>query len=320
MMHESVSVIIPTRNRPQFLKAALRSVLQQTCPIAQIIVVDDASGMPEALSPLAALSPGIEIVRRLTRGGPAAARNSGLELARGEFLVFLDDDDLIHPRFVEDGLAVLHSCPDADAVFFLYNLIFPRGSRDLESSIAHLCGAGHGAHHAPRIVKAVNPVPPTILEQRPATAFLRFLVPINSCLIRKTALDGARFPESLRQGEDTYFWILLAAHGRRYVLDSRAYAFVGRHPGNTTRSRARYIQEIQACYEKLLEDGLLSAPDDVFLAHLKLFWFKCLTLRHGKLRHLGHVLGSPLHLVREIGFWFGNLPPRRRMLEVCLPK
>lgn len=319
-MPASVSVIIPTLNRPRFLEAALRSVLQQTCPIAQIIVVDDASDAPEALSALAALSPEIEIVRRPTQGGPAAARNSGLELARGEFLLFLDDDDLIHPKFVEDGLAVLHSRPDADAVFFLYNLIFPHGNRGIDSPIAHLWEAEHRAHHTPKIVKAVNPVPPAILEQRPATAFIRFLVPVNSCLIRKTAIDGARFPESLRQGEDTYFWILLAACGRRYVLDSRAYAFVSRHPGNTTRSRARYIREIQACYEKLLEDGLLSAPDDVFLAHLKLLWFKCLTLRPGKLRHLRHVLGSPLHLVREIGFWFGNLPPWRRILEYYLPK
>lgn len=311
----TVSVIIPTRNRPQFLKAALRSVLQQTFPIAQIVVVDDASDAPEALSALVALSSQIEIVRRPTQGGPAAARNSGLDLVRGEFLLFLDDDDLIHPKFVEEGLAVLHSRPDADAVFFIYNLVFLHGSRGIDCPVAHPWEAEPGAYHTPRIVRVVNPVPPAILEQRPATAFIRFLVPVNSCLIRKTAVDGARFPESLRQGEDTYFWILLAARGRRYVADSRAYAFVSRHPGNTTRSRVRYIQEIQACYEKLLEDGLLSAHDDVFLAHLKLLWFKFLTLQPGILRHLGHVLGSPLQLVREIGFWFGNMRPWRRILE-----
>lgn len=311
MKPADVSVIIPTRNRPEFLGAAVQSVVQKTCPVAQIIVVDDASETPEAISALNGLPNCVEIVRQPAQGGPAAARNAGLELARGDFLLFLDDDDLIHPKFVEDGLAVLRSRPDADAVFFLYDCIFtPAGSGDRRAVMR----SAEWTH-----VDA-NPVPQTILEQSPATAFIRFLVPVNSCLIRKTAIGSARFPESLRQGEDTYFWIWLAAHGRRFAFDGRAYALVRRHPGNTTRSRARYVEEIQSCYEKLLEEGLLTNPDDVFLAHFKLLWFKCMTHRPGRLRHLRFVLCSPLHLVREIGFWLGNMRPWRRLLEHRLSK
>jgi hypothetical protein len=137
-------------------------------------------------------------------------------------------------------------------------------------------------------------------------------MPIQSCFVRRSAVGDARFPESLTQGEDTYFWISLAAAGRRFLLDERVYAVVRRHPGNTTGSWTRYVHEIQACYEKLLEDRLLAAPDDAYLAHLKLLWFKGLTHPRGGLRHLGHALGSPALLIREIVFWAANLGARTR--------
>jgi glycosyltransferase involved in cell wall biosynthesis len=314
MNRESVSVIIPTRDRPELLNAAVQSVLRQTRAVEQIIVVDDASESRGAFATLAALSPTIEIVTRSVRGGPAAARNTGIDRARGEFLLFLDDDDLIDPRFVEEGLAVLRLQPAADAVFFLYQCILHRENHPASfSAVPPFEGKGNRDGFM-KIVDATNPVPQAVLEQRPVTAFIRYLVPVNSGLIRKSVIGDARFPESLRQGEDTYFWILLATRGRRFVFDPRAFAFVRRHPGNTTRSRARYIDEIQACYEKLLQDGLLTAPDDVFLAYLKLLLFKCLTGRPSKWRYLRHVLGSPSHLAREFGFWIRNVRPWRRFL------
>jgi glycosyltransferase involved in cell wall biosynthesis len=89
----TVSVIIPTRNRPEFLRAAVESVCAQTFPAAEILVVDDGGGASEALR-------GIAGVRVLAgRGaGPGAARNVGLEAAGGELIAFLDDDDRWHPE------------------------------------------------------------------------------------------------------------------------------------------------------------------------------------------------------------------------------
>ena len=118
-------------------------------------------------------------------------------------------------------------------------------------------------------------------SSEPASAFLRYLIPINSCFIRRSALRDAQFPEAMRQGEDTYFWISLSRAGCRFLADERVYAYVRRHPGNITRSRRRYISEIQACYEQLLADGLLQSPDDAFLAHFKLMWFTGLTRQPG---------------------------------------
>jgi glycosyltransferase involved in cell wall biosynthesis len=305
-----VSVIIPTRNRPALLRAALGSVLQQSRPVDQIVVVDDASARAEWIPAALALSPVIEIVREERNRGVSAARNHGLDRARGDYLLFLDDDDLVDPRFVEQGLAVLAANPGADGVFFRYRTTGSADTSDGHEDPPRLAERGTRASLAVALLSKENPVHRATLERRPVTAFLRYLIPINSGFLRRSAIGAARFPESLRQGEDTCFWISLAAAGRRFVLDEHAYAVVRRHAGNATRSRARYVSEIQPCYERLLSQGLLAAPDDVFLAHLKLLWFKALTGGKGVGRHLQQVVASPRLFAAELRFWTANLVAR----------
>jgi glycosyltransferase involved in cell wall biosynthesis len=307
---ETVSVIIPTYNRPALLRAAVRSVLAQTRPVNQIVVIDDASDGARWPSDIAALSPTIEIVRREQNGGVSAARNSGLDRAHGDFLLFLDDDDLIEPRFIEAGLDVLASRPEVDGVFFCYRTVHSGEPPDEHEHQQCLIQGETRPWETLALFGTENPAPRTIVERRPISAFLRYLLPIHSGFVRRAAIGAARFPASLQQGEDTYFWISLAAAGRRFVLDDHAYAVVRRHAGNTTRSRARYIAEIQPCYEKLIGDGLLTDAADLFLAHLKLLWFKTLTGGKEARSHLEYVAASPRQFANEFCFWTASWATR----------
>jgi glycosyltransferase involved in cell wall biosynthesis len=92
------SIILPTRDRPHLVAEAIASVVAQTNPSWELIVVDDNGDVPVE----APTDPRITIVRRSSTGGPAAARNTGLSHARGRYVGFLDDDDLFEP----DRLAV----------------------------------------------------------------------------------------------------------------------------------------------------------------------------------------------------------------------
>jgi glycosyltransferase involved in cell wall biosynthesis len=300
---ETVSVIIPTHNRPALLRAAVQSVLAQTRPVNQIVVIDDASDRAGWLSDIAALSPIIEIVRREQNGGASVARNGGLDRAHGDFVLFLDDDDLIEPQFIEAGLDVLASRPEVDGVFFHYRTVYSGKPPDEHEHQRCFTRDETRPWGTLALIGTGNPAPRTIVERRPISAFLRYLIPIHSGFVRRAAIGAARFPVSLQQGEDTYFWISLAAAGRRFALDDHVYAVVRRHAGNTTRSRARYIAEIQPCYEKLIGDGLLTDAADLFLAHLKLLWFKTLTGRKGARFHLEHVAASPRQFANEFCFW-----------------
>jgi glycosyltransferase involved in cell wall biosynthesis len=85
----SISVVIPTRGRPHFLKQAIASVLAQTHAPKEIIVVDDGEGAAEAVGHM---HPSITILDNRERG-PVPARNMGVAHASGEVICFLDDDD-----------------------------------------------------------------------------------------------------------------------------------------------------------------------------------------------------------------------------------
>jgi len=89
-----VSVVIPTYNRAAFCEEAVRSVLGQTIPPLEIIVVDDGS-TDDTRRRLASLP--ITYLRQANRG-PAAARNRGIDTAGGEYIAFLDSDDMWQPE------------------------------------------------------------------------------------------------------------------------------------------------------------------------------------------------------------------------------
>jgi glycosyltransferase involved in cell wall biosynthesis len=97
-----VSVIIPTYGRHEFLVEAAESVAAQTHSTIELIVVDDCSD--EAVPPPSADRIDVRIVRHVRNLGPGAARNTGIAHARGEFVLFLDDDDLLAPDRVRDGV------------------------------------------------------------------------------------------------------------------------------------------------------------------------------------------------------------------------
>lgn len=92
------SVILPTHLRPALLRRALESVRAQTLQDSELIVIDDAGDAQTAQVAAELLRPGDTFLRRGGRPGPAESRNAGLELARGEWTVFLDDDDAFMPQ------------------------------------------------------------------------------------------------------------------------------------------------------------------------------------------------------------------------------
>ena len=103
-----VSVIIPTYNRADYLPQTLDSLAAQTCRDFETIVVDD--GSTDGTRELIQSRPEPITYIYQQNAGPAAARNRGLSEARGDYIGFLDSDDMWKPRFIE----VMSACLDAD--------------------------------------------------------------------------------------------------------------------------------------------------------------------------------------------------------------
>jgi glycosyltransferase involved in cell wall biosynthesis len=102
-----LTVIVPVFNRPRELARALRSILDQSAQPAEIIVVDDASTEAVSIEPELLGGLNLRLVRRDANGGAAAARNTGLMLARTDWVTFLDSDDVWLPRSLEARWALV---------------------------------------------------------------------------------------------------------------------------------------------------------------------------------------------------------------------
>ncbi|MEO1591136.1 MAG: glycosyltransferase family A protein [Cyanobacteria bacterium J06632_22] len=111
----TVSVIVPVYNRPQYLEEAITSVLAQTEPVLEIIVVDDGSA--ETVEDLVqGLGPNIRYHWQ-SNGGAAAARNTGINLAKGGLLAFIDSDDRWRPDKLARQTEALVQDPTLAMVF-----------------------------------------------------------------------------------------------------------------------------------------------------------------------------------------------------------
>ena len=108
-----VSVVLPSRDRPAMVAQALRSALAQQEVDAEVVVIDDGSAVKSTFVAEQVDRGRVRMVTHDTPRGVAAARNSGLAMARGEWVAFLDDDDLLAPDCLAAHVRALRLVPGA---------------------------------------------------------------------------------------------------------------------------------------------------------------------------------------------------------------
>ena len=91
-----VSILIPTFNRPVHLRECLQSIARQTFSDWEAIVINDAGGSVDGVAAEFSQLP-LQVIHLPAKRGQVAARNRGLEVARGQYVAFCDDDDLWLP-------------------------------------------------------------------------------------------------------------------------------------------------------------------------------------------------------------------------------
>ena len=117
----TISVVIPAYNGSRTIRATLDSVLQQTLPADEILVLDDGS-TDDTAAILYSYSPRVKVLQQENRG-VAAARNTLCEHACGDLIAFVDQDDIWHPRYLETQHKSFEDHPTASA-FFTWHLNF----------------------------------------------------------------------------------------------------------------------------------------------------------------------------------------------------
>ena len=230
----SISVVVTCYNSARFVADALKSILEQTRPPIEILVIDDGSTDDTAQVVASFDDPRIRYVHQ-ENAGVSAARNRGIELARGDLIGFLDADDIWRPKMLEVEGALLDAAPDVALVFSDF--------QRFEDGTGRLMGTQFRNYSE----LATSPCRPAAepdafyLEGDAFCTLIRFAdVPAFSCamLYRRPIAAAVRFDPRLKVCEDMAFMLGVLLHGgggytRAVLCDVR------RHSDNATKDYGR---------------------------------------------------------------------------------
>lgn len=283
-------MIIPVYNRTEFIGEALASLVRQTHASLEVILINDGSGpaVNTFLLSICENYPFVQMLELDEHRGVASARNQGLEIASGSFVLFLDDDDLLEPGMIEKCLLEFEKDPEADVVIADAEVFTeePETKRYRDQQ---------------KVFQRVS----STYRRRPVTDpgyFLIYAPPIHAMLFRKAVLAGRRFAEDLPYGEDRYLWMQLRDEGVKFrVADFQGARYRLRTAGGSHRTQLQI-----RFFEKLRRSGMLRTSFEKNYVNVCLLFLSATSGRPGKTAvHLLKALASPVLSVK-IGGMLGR--------------
>ncbi|MBN1315743.1 MAG: glycosyltransferase family 2 protein [Anaerolineales bacterium] len=221
-----VSVIIPAYNRAEYVLQAIWSVLEQTHPRCELILVDDGSTDDTRL----VLAPWMDRIRYVFQEnqGLSAARNRGLSIVRGDFVAFLDADDFLLPDAFEHGLRCFQDQPSLGAINSAWRLVNQQGEALLDAE--------------PWLKSPRLDLETWIL----ATPFFLGAMLFRQEWVRRVGL----FDHQLRQAEDVDYVLRMALSGCKMDWLRRSTVCYRQHDNNMTCNGLEQVRNIEIMWNK----------------------------------------------------------------------
>jgi len=224
-----VSIITPAYNAAAYLAATVETALKQTFQDFELVIIDDGSTdqTPELARQLAERDSRVRVCR-FSNAGSAAARNKGLKLARGKYFAFLDSDDLWHPEFLSQQMALFERYPRAAIITVnAYNLGGPFDGRPLRPIDAEC-----------RELSLLD-----IIENEEAMCIMSvFSRAVYDCI---GGLD-----DTAAHNEDYDYWLRAAEAGFAIVSNPKPLAYYRRHVTSKSADQSGMIHGIISVYRK----------------------------------------------------------------------
>ena len=285
-----VSVVIPTYNSGPLVVEAVASVLAQTRPADEVLVVDDGS-TDDTAERMAALGPSVRCVYK-ENGGVSTARNRGVAEATGEWIAFLDADDVWHPRKLEIQLSALARRTD---LALLGTRLYP----------------WPGTHPDPGARAAED-----VDEIRFERLVVRNALVTSTIVARAEALRAAGpFDTQLSGPEDYDLWLRMVQRVPVANLRVALTGYRSNRPGSLSKNADRMEAGMRAILEKLERSGALRGRPLLRRKAWSSFRFTCGSTRYW----LGEPGPAVRHLLRSlIGYPFGSELSQRRFVRLRL--
>jgi glycosyltransferase involved in cell wall biosynthesis len=214
MTDKLLSIIIPCYNAEEFIAEAVESALNQTYPHKEVIVVDDGS-TDGSLKVLSQFGNQIQVISK-QNGGASTARNTGILASRGDYIMFLDGDDLMSPESAQEKIKILESRPDIGLVIGRYQILTEEGFEP-----------GHWSESYLPVVE--NPF-----------ALMYFVNPVSADPIyrREVFANCGFYNPFLKSSEDSEYYLRIATK-YSIAFDDNVRSYYRRFKGKDTLSRKK---------------------------------------------------------------------------------
>lgn len=241
-MNPILSIVIPVYNAEKYLASALDSVFNQSFENYEVIVVNDGStdNTTEVIHPYI-IKNRIKYIKQENHG-PSAARNRGIKEATGDFICFLDADDLLLPDCLSDSVAILKEKPDVGILFKNYFKI-NMGDTVEDSLTGHFEEANHW-----KLFEKLGGLFPLgiqdvwIIKEAYFVLLLRNFVFLSGTITRRQLLiDLGGFNETMRMGEDRDLWLRIALNAE-VAVSKKPGSIYRRRSGSLVENRELFLQ------------------------------------------------------------------------------
>ncbi len=229
-----ISAVIPTYNNAAFITEAIDSILAQSHPVDEIIVVDDGSSdHSEALVKAIAKKTNKLVYIKQQNQGPSSARNRGIESASGDWIAFLDADDRWPADKIALQLAALKSEPSLQLIAGDMAETDEQGHVLIESMLAK--------HQLLSQFQALKGRP---LNNALTSLIEKNFIPTGTVLVKRSALHKAGcFNPDIRFGEDLELWAKIACHHPITCLPQRLM-YRRQHGSNATQNTGPMLEDL----------------------------------------------------------------------------
>jgi len=306
----TISIIMPVFNSGPYLVEAMKSIDANVCAdvALEVVMVDDCSSDPitKALMAEFATRDGIKVVYLTTNGGPARARNAGIRAATGDWIGFLDADDLFTELSIARRRDVIQALPDAR--WIACDILEMRKLGEPE----HFHSFHVNEHNSQRIMPGVFQI------RRPMGEMVawQFLPPLGAMMIRRDLLAMVGFfGEDLHYGEDIHFCLLVSTYADLFWIAQPGMC-LRRHHESMTKNLLRMACESPRYTRRLVQEPRLHE------VRKQLRWRHAAALRHMSKLSLIHNRRWPAFYAALFSiFWTPNsLKGFRLMLNALLPR
>ncbi len=225
-----VSFIVPCYNQAQFLDETLLSIFTQTYENWECIIVNDESpdNTEEIAQKWVEKDPRFQYFFK-QNGGVSSTRNFGLEKAKGEYIQFLDADDLIANNKLELSLQMINESVNKNIQIVFTN--FKMFTANIKKTEEPFCNLNESLFSYENLLYKWNET---------------FSIPIHTALIKTSLIENIRFPENMTAQEDWIFWVNLFRNHPQIIFIDKPLAFYRRNISSRTLSRDMLEDQLKA--------------------------------------------------------------------------